>query len=321
MKKLLLSCLLGWGALALAQDENADNPPPPPETGTPGALAREIPPPEEVMPLPPKAAEEVPPPENKEVPPPGVKEPEAKEPEVKEPEAKETEAKDAPAKADEETHPLLRAFDDFALDFSDTDKLAELELELLKRRNPENSADRQQLAREVEKFLHLLRPLAVSSRIHYQHYELFNGLLTSLREEPAQKAIILEDTLRLSQQAHRLGVISAQELGDAYMNASWFWVLMKEPGWARAEALGKEGLTVAPDHGGVAVNLFHALALQGKENEALALFYRFRHGVVEMPPNDSRSFYLTLTNDFDELKAEEVWNDAIAKTVQKIIND
>ena len=151
----------------------------------------------------------------------------------------------------------------------------------------------------------------MSSRVHYQHYELFNGLLTSLREEPAQKAIILEDTLRLSQQAHRLGVISAQELGDAYMNASWFWVLMKEPGWARAEALGKEGLTVAPDHGGVAVNLFHALAL----------FYRFRHGVVEMPPNDSRSFYLTLTNDFDELKAEEVWNDAIAKTVQKIIND
>ena len=306
MKKLLLSCLLGWGALALAQDENADNPPPPPETGTPGALAKEIPPPVEVMPLPPRADEEVPPPEEKELPP---------------PEAKEPEAKDTPAKADEETHPLLRAFDDFALDFSDTDKLAELELELLKRRNPENSADRQQLAREVEKFLHLLRPLAVSSRVHYQHYELFNGLLTSLREEPAQKAIIREDTLRLSQQAHRLGVISAQELGDAYMNASWFWVLMKEPGWARAEALGKEGLTVAPDHGGVAVNLFHALALQGKENEALALFYRFRHGVVEMPPNNSRSFYLTLTNDFDELKAEEVWNDAIAKTVQKIIND
>ena len=139
MKKLLLSCLLGWGALALAQDENADNPPPPPETGTPGALAKEIPPPVEVMPLPPKAAEEVPPPEDKEVPP-----PEAKEPEAKEPEAKETEAKDTPAKADEETHPLLRAFDDFALDFSDTDKLAELELELLKRRNPENSADRQQ---------------------------------------------------------------------------------------------------------------------------------------------------------------------------------
>ena len=213
---------------------------------------------------------------------------------------------------------LVKAFDDNELAAYSSAELLSLGRAILTRHDYNSPSGREALIGDLEKIRRYLKPWAASHRFHYKQYKFYTEFLTELYGASKRATSNEAELLNVSEEAYKLGVIGQRQLLDQYMNSAWQWILLNDvSGWKEAERLGRRGLSRDPQHAGLAVNYFHALALLGKADEAQAVFNRYANEMVELPEQEER-FTLVLTNDFEQLKKDKVWNKHIEQAAQNL---
>lgn len=153
------------------------------------------------------------------------------------------------------------------------------------------------------------------------HYALFQKAIAPLimdGKSADYRAFLAEKALQVAEQAYQNGVIGRLELVDEMMNSAWYHLERNTPeSFKRAEALSRKGMDLAPNHVGVVTNLVHALALQGRTDEALHLYHIHADDKIYFPDYDTE-FSAEMTRDFNRLKEMGVWNTQMDEFIKRL---
>lgn len=153
------------------------------------------------------------------------------------------------------------------------------------------------------------------------HYALFQKAIAPLimdGKSADYRAFLAEKALQVAEQAYQNGVIGRLELVDEMMNSAWYHLERNTPeSFKRAEALSRKGMDLAPNHVGVVTNLVHALALQGRTDEALHFYHIHADEKIYFPDYDTE-FSAEMTRDFNRLKEMGVWNTQMDEFIKRL---
>lgn len=97
-----------------------------------------------------------------------------------------------------------------------------------------------------------------------------------------------------------------EKAADALNRLAWFQVLSRDAG--AAETTARQALALMPQSPDIEVNLAHALLLNGKREEALAIYARTRTQAVD----DKRTMRDVILNDFDAMERAGIPAETIA---------
>lgn len=143
-----------------------------------------------------------------------------------------------------------------------------------------------------------LAKTAASEADVYTQFDKAISYARSSTDNPQIKLDLYLKQLPIAQNAFSAGIISASQVSGKILNISWWMLHLGK--YAEAERYCLEGLKLSPKALDLETNLAHALALQNKKDEAIAL-YKKNIGKEVIRSDGRKLWEVIMIDDFTQL--------------------